>query len=904
MAIASQTDRGRRRPSLQELAMRHLWMHFSRMGAYGPDHEIPIIVRGEGCYVYDEHGNRYLDGLSALFCVNAGHGRTELGEAAARQVEELDFYTLWSYAHPRAIELAARIAALAPGDLNRVFFTSGGSEAVESALKLARNYHRMRGNGQKHKVIAREIAYHGTSLGALSATGITELRSQFEPLAPGGCHVPNTNIYRWPEDRHPLWAATAIEERIEFEGPETVAAVILEPVQNAGGCFVPPDGYFQRVREICDRYDVLLISDEVICAWGRLGHYFGCERFGYVPDIITMAKALTSAYAPMGAMIASDRVAEPFMQGDASFAHGFTFAGHPVAAAVAMANLDVFEREDLCGHVLAKEGEFRQMLESLRDLPIVGDVRGAGYFQAIELVKDKETKESFDDEESEDLLRGFLSGELYQRGLICRADDRGDPVIQLAPPLIADTRAVRGDPRRAARRADRGLGAGRRRVRRRRAMLTVQSLLDELGLDLAAGTQAAEAPVRWVHISELEDPTPWLSGGELMLTTGIPLDSAAKQRAFIRLLAEHNLAGLGFGTGFNHKKLPKALRRRGGANATSRSSRCPTRRRSSRSPRRPSPGSSTSSTRCCSAASPCSAGSSGWCSKSAGWRRSSRRSPPRSAAPWRSSTAAASGSPAAASAASSPPRRSTAIRDEALAHTADGHPFVPDPPLGRRPGARPPGDLARRRPAAGLGGDRPRLRRARRLRAADPAAGGRRRRARADAPPRRPRDRAPARRRRARRRARRAPRARRAAPPAASRSGSATRPRCSSSTSTTPPPPSRRWSGRSPPTPARRSSPRTPAGGRELLCAVVDAADRDPVDLAAEARRALINERGAVRAAASRPAPPEDAAPLLPRGALRARGDRASPTATRPRSPPGATSAPSPCCSRSRTTRR
>jgi len=438
MAIASQST-GTVDTGLQGLAMRHLWMHFSRMGSYGADHEIPIIVRGEGCYVYDEHGNRYLDGLSALFCVNAGHGRTELGEAAARQVEELDFYTLWSYAHPRAIELAARLASLAPGDLNRVFFTSGGSEAVESTLKLARGYHRLRGKGQKHKVIAREIAYHGTSLGALSATGITELREPFEPLTPGGCHVPNTNVYRWPADRHPLWAADAIEERIVFEGPETVAAVILEPVQNAGGCFVPPDGYFERVREICDRYDVLMVSDEVICAWGRLGHWFGCERFGYVPDVITVAKGLTSAYAPMGGVIVSDRVAEPFMRGKESFVHGFTFAGHPVAAAVAMANLDVFEREDLCGQVLAREGEFRQMLESLHDLPIVGDVRGAGFFQAIELVKDKETKESFDDEEAEDLLRGYLSGELYKRGLICRADDRGDPVIQLAPPLIADT---------------------------------------------------------------------------------------------------------------------------------------------------------------------------------------------------------------------------------------------------------------------------------------------------------------------------------------------------------------------------------------------------------------------------------------------------------------------------------
>ena len=438
MAVASQASSGVG-TGLQELARRHLWMHFSRMGGYGPDHEIPIITRAEGCYVYDEHGNRYLDGLSGLFCVNSGHGRTELGEAAARQVEELDFYTLWSYAHPRAIELATRLASLAPGDLNRVFFTSGGSEAVESALKLARNFHRMHGKGQKHKVIAREIAYHGTSLGALSATGITELRAQFEPLAPGGCHVPNTNVYRWPEDREPTWAADAIEERIVFEGPETVSAVILEPVQNAGGCFVPPEGYFRQVREICDRHDVLMISDEVICAMGRLGHYFGCERFEYQPDIVTMAKAMTSAYAPMGALIASDRVAEPFMEGDASFAHGFTFAGHPIAAAIAMANLDVYEAEDLCGHVLRKEGEFRQMLESLHDLPIVGDVRGAGYFHAIELVKDHDTKESFDDRESEELLRGYLSGELYSRGLICRADDRGDPVVQLAPPLIADS---------------------------------------------------------------------------------------------------------------------------------------------------------------------------------------------------------------------------------------------------------------------------------------------------------------------------------------------------------------------------------------------------------------------------------------------------------------------------------
>jgi adenosylmethionine-8-amino-7-oxononanoate aminotransferase len=418
---------------LQELAKRHLWMHFTRMGAYD-DHELPIIVRGEGSYVWDEHGKRYLDGLSALFCVNAGHGRAELGEAAARQAKELGFYTNWTFAHPLSIELAARVASLAPGDLNRVFFTSGGSEAVESAIKLSRQYHRMRGEGTRYKVIARQTAYHGTTMGALIATGITAIRSAFEPLPAGGCHVANTNSYRNPEWLDP---AEEIAKRIEFEGPETVAAVILEPVQNSGGCFTPPEGYFQRVRDICDEYGVLLISDEVICSWGRLGYFFGCERYGYQPDLITTAKGITSAYAPMGAVIARDKIFEPFSEGPNMFSHGLTFGGHPVSAAVAMANIDVFEREDLCGRVREYEGDFRAMLDGLRDLPIVGDVRGAGYFHAIELVKNQETKESFSDEESEELLRGFLSGELYGRGLICRADDRGDPVIQFSPPLVS-----------------------------------------------------------------------------------------------------------------------------------------------------------------------------------------------------------------------------------------------------------------------------------------------------------------------------------------------------------------------------------------------------------------------------------------------------------------------------------
>jgi adenosylmethionine-8-amino-7-oxononanoate aminotransferase len=419
--------------SYQELARRHLWLHFARMGAYDEQHEVPVITRGEGVYVYDEHGKRYLDGLSALFCVNIGHGRADVAQAGADQARELGFFTNWSYAHPRAIELAAKVASLAPGDLNRVFFTSGGSEAVESAIKLARQYHKLTGKPNKTKIVAREIAYHGTSLGALAATGIPALRAPFEPFTPGGVHVPNTNHYR---DRG-VDPAEAIHHKIEFEGPDTVAAVILEPVQNAGGCFTPPDGYFQRVREICDEFDVLLISDEVICSWGRLGEWFGAQRYDYQPDLITTAKGITSAYAPLGALICSDRVAAPFLEGANSFMHGFTFGGHPVCCAVALANIEVFEREGILDNVRANEPALREMLESLRDIPIVGDVRGAGYFQAIELVKDRETKESFTREESEWLLRGFLSGELFRRGLICRADDRGDPVIQFSPPLIA-----------------------------------------------------------------------------------------------------------------------------------------------------------------------------------------------------------------------------------------------------------------------------------------------------------------------------------------------------------------------------------------------------------------------------------------------------------------------------------
>ncbi|MGO4361602.1 aspartate aminotransferase family protein [Terrabacter sp. 2TAF16] len=431
-----------------EAARDHLWMHFTRHSVFedrtegGLGHTVPIITKGQGWKIWDDRGNEYIDGLAGLFVVQAGHGREELAEAAAKQAKELAFFPLWSYAHPKAIELAERLASHAPGDLNRVFFTTGGGEAVETAWKLAKQYFKLTGKPTKHKVISRAVAYHGTPQGALSITGIPAAKEMFEPLVPGAHKVPNTNLYRAPEhlqgDEKAFgrWAADRIAEAIEFEGPDTVAAVFLEPVQNSGGCFPPPAGYFERVREICDEYDVLLVSDEVICSFGRIGSMFACDDFGYVPDIITCAKGMTSGYSPIGAMIASDRLFEPFKSGTTYFPHGYTFGGHPVSAAVAMANLDIFEREGLNDRVKQNAPIFKATLDKLLDLPLVGDVRGAGYFYGIELVKDKATRETFNDAESERLLRGFLSKALFDAGLYCRADDRGDPVIQLAPPLI------------------------------------------------------------------------------------------------------------------------------------------------------------------------------------------------------------------------------------------------------------------------------------------------------------------------------------------------------------------------------------------------------------------------------------------------------------------------------------
>ena len=456
--------------SYSQLAKDHLWMHFTRMGGYDAA-DVPIIVRGDGCYLEDANGKRYLDALAGLFSVNIGysHGE-EIGQAALEQMRELPFYTNWSYAHPRAIELASEVASLAPGDLNRVFFVSGGSEAVESAWKLARQYYLVRGEKRlrtvlaepetyhdavvaaahprprRYKAIARHVAYHGTTMGALSINGIPAIRVPFEPLVPEVRHVHNTNRYHRStdetEEEFTAFLLDDLEQTILSMGPETVCLVHMEPVQNAGGCFTPPAGYWKGVREICDRYDVLLSADEVITAFGRLGYWFGSERYDIRPDIVTSAKGLSSSYAAIGAVIATDRVMEPFLDSTSMYSHGITFGGHPVMCAIALKNIEIMKRERIVDHVRETEGVFRGKLETLLDLPIVGDVRGTGFFYGIELVRDKDTRETFSDEECETLLRGYLSPALFDAGLICRTDDRGDPVVQISPPLVATEREM------------------------------------------------------------------------------------------------------------------------------------------------------------------------------------------------------------------------------------------------------------------------------------------------------------------------------------------------------------------------------------------------------------------------------------------------------------------------------
>jgi adenosylmethionine-8-amino-7-oxononanoate aminotransferase len=431
---------------LQDAARRHLLLHFTRHeSAFADDHDLLVLERGEGPYVFDTSGRRHIDALSSLFCAQIGYSYgDEMAEAAGAQMKRLAFNTNWGTAHPAAIELAERLAGVMPGELNSVFLTSGGSESVEAAWKIAREHFIALGQPQRRKAIARDIAYHGVTLGALSFTGVARMKDAFAPPPIDVTHVSNTNAYRAPDGDDPeAFCARLLDElraAVEAAGPDEVALIIAEPVQNAGGCLVAPPGYWAGLRAIADDCGALLVSDEVICGFGRLGEWLGIEREGVVPDIATTAKGLTSAYAPMGAVIVSERVAESLHSPGTTLRHGITFGGHPVSAAVALKNIEIFERDGVLENVRSNEAYLAQRLAELRALPIVGDVRGRGYFWAVEMVRDAGGS-PFDAGERDRLLRGFMPGRLLEAGIIARADDRGDSVVQIAPPLISD-RAV------------------------------------------------------------------------------------------------------------------------------------------------------------------------------------------------------------------------------------------------------------------------------------------------------------------------------------------------------------------------------------------------------------------------------------------------------------------------------
>ena len=424
-------------------ARRHLLPHFTRGDAWQGE-SLLVIERGEGCYVWDAAGNKYLDGLAGLFCTNIGHGRSDLTAAAAKQMDKLAFYPNWGFAHPSAIEAAAMIADHAPADVDRVFFVSSGSEAVESALKFARCYHLANGEEGRHKVVAREWAYHGTTLGALALTGIPSFRDPYLPMLAGNVlRVPNTlgSTDESGRTARDLACVAAVEEAIVSEGPETVAMVIAEPVQNGRGALVPPEGYWQELRRICDTYGVLLCADEVINSFGRLGYWFGSERFGAEPDMITFAKGVTSAYQPLGGLAVRGPLVERVWDSPlAMFLHGSTFGGHPVATAVAVANMTAMRDEEVFAGVLRNEdrlgGGLRALMEAHR---CVKDVRGTGYFYSVELMRDRASGLDFTETEVAELLPGgLLDRWVRSAGVLVRPDGRGAVMLAVSPPLVAD----------------------------------------------------------------------------------------------------------------------------------------------------------------------------------------------------------------------------------------------------------------------------------------------------------------------------------------------------------------------------------------------------------------------------------------------------------------------------------
>jgi adenosylmethionine-8-amino-7-oxononanoate aminotransferase len=427
-----------RHDELQASARDHLMMHFAKQ-----QHEdLLVLDRGEGPYVYDTQGRRYIDALSSLFCAQLGYSYGhEMAVAATKQLETLPFNTNWATAHPAAIQLADKIAGLAPGGDFKVFFTGGGSESVESAWKLTREHFLAVGQPQRTKAIARNVAYHGVTLGALSFTGVPKFKDDFGRPPIDVRHVSTTSAFRAADgadpEAHCRRLLAEVEEAILDAGADEVALIIAEPVQNSGGCIVAPAGYWTGLRSLADKYGALLMADEVITGFGRLGEWFGISREGVVPDLISVAKGLTSAYAPMGALLAGSHVVAPIIDAGRVFRHGITFGGHPLSAAIALKSIEIFERDHVLENVRSLERHLQSRLQELLALPIVGDVRGRGFFWAVELVKD-DANTRFDQGERDRLLRAYLPRRLREAGIIARCDDRGDAVLQIAPPLISD----------------------------------------------------------------------------------------------------------------------------------------------------------------------------------------------------------------------------------------------------------------------------------------------------------------------------------------------------------------------------------------------------------------------------------------------------------------------------------
>ncbi|MGW1025710.1 aminotransferase class III-fold pyridoxal phosphate-dependent enzyme [Streptomyces sp. NPDC002577] len=441
MTTSTRTPSG----ELSASAARHLLLNMTPNGSLGRDGEDLFVVRrGDGPYVDDADGRRYIDGLSGLYCCQLGYSyAAEFAEAADKQLRELCFSPLWSAsAHPTAIELAERLSRIAPVDIEHTFFSGGGAEAVETAWKIARRYHALRGEPGRTKAIARRGAYHGLTLGALSLTDDPALKEPYGPPAIETRFVSNTIRFglapEFVDDATFTSRLLAeVEATILAEGPETVAMLIAEPVQNRGGCITPPEGYWPGLRELADRYGFLLVADEVITAFGRLGEWFGGDRYGARPDIVTVAKGITAGYAPMGATLVSNRVTEVINSRGAVLNHGYTFAGHPLSAAIALRSLQIMERDRILQNVRDQQGHLAGRMASLGDLPIVGDVRGAGFFYACELVGDLEGG-GFSDTARAALVADLIPRRLREAGLLARVYNRAAPLVQIAPPLISD----------------------------------------------------------------------------------------------------------------------------------------------------------------------------------------------------------------------------------------------------------------------------------------------------------------------------------------------------------------------------------------------------------------------------------------------------------------------------------